>query len=57
MKNKIAKTDIKAYICKTEHYDRLKMNGLENSVEYCLSENTAPVLPTYNKSGKLFVIE
>ena len=54
---KIAKTDIKAYICKTEHYDRLKMNGLENSVEYCLSENTAPVLPTYNKSGKMFVIE
>ena len=53
----IAKTDIKSYICNTEHYDRLKMNGLENSVEYCLTADTAPVLPFYDKSKRKFIIE
>ena len=54
---KIAKTDIKSYICNTEHYDRLKMNGLENSVEYCLTADTAPVLPFYDKAKRKFIIE
>ena len=54
---KIAKTNPISYICNAEHYDRLKLNGLENSVEYCLTADTAPVLPFYDKSKRKFIIE
>ena len=54
---KIANSDLKSFISKTEHYERLKLNGLENSVEYCLTENTAPVVPVYDKLSKTFIIK
>lgn len=53
---KLAKADLISYICQTEHYDRLKLNGLENSVEYCLTDDLAPVLPKYDKSEKVFTL-
>ncbi|MFV0471547.1 MAG: 2-phosphosulfolactate phosphatase [Paludibacteraceae bacterium] len=45
----IAKKNLLSYVKQTEHYERLINNGLENSVEYCLTNNTAPVIPKYNK--------
>ena len=51
---RIAKEDLLSYICKTEHYERLVKNGLENSVAYCLTENTTPVVPRYNRSNQSF---
>ena len=54
---KIAHPDLLNYICSTEHYERLKSNGLENSVEYCLTEDTTPVLPVYNKISHTFILK
>ena len=54
---KIAQPDLLNYICSTEHYERLKSNGLENSVEYCLTEDTTPVLPVYNKISNTFIFK
>ena len=54
---KIAQPDLKNYICSTEHYERLKNNGLENSVEYCLTDDKAPVLPVYDKISKSFILK
>ena len=54
---KIAQPDLLNYICSTEHYERLKSNGLENSVEYCLTEDTTPVLPVYNKISNTFILK
>ena len=54
---KIAQPDLLNYICSTEHYERLKSNGLENSVEYCLTEDTTPVLPDYNKISHTFILK
>ena len=54
---KIAQPDLLNYICSTEHYERLKSNGLENSVEYCLTEDTTPVLPVYNKISHTFILK
>ena len=53
---KIAKTDLRTYICTAEHYDRLKLNGLENSVDYCITTDTAPVLPKYSKIRQVFTL-
>lgn len=50
----IAKENLLSYICKTEHYERLVQNGLENSAEYCLTENTTPMVPRYNKCSQSF---
>ena len=52
----LAKKDLKTYICTTEHYERLKNNELENSVDYCLAENTTPLIPKYDKITKTFLI-
>ncbi len=54
---KIAQPDLLNYICSTEHYERLKSNGLENSVEYCLTEDTTPVLPVYDKINRIFILK
>jgi len=52
---KVAKSDLVSYICDTEHYQRLKKNGLENEIEYCLAENTTSVVPIYDKTIKAFI--
>lgn len=53
---KLASKDLFSYIRQTEHFKRLVKNRLEDSVEYCLTENTAPIIPKYNKSEKVFTI-
>lgn len=49
---KEAKSDIRGYINKSEHIKRLIVNNLEDSVEYCLTKDTVPLIPIYNKDTK-----
>ncbi len=53
---KIGKKNLKTYICSSEHYERLKLNGLENSVDYCITDDSAPVLPKYSKARQIFLL-
>jgi 2-phosphosulfolactate phosphatase len=43
------KNDMTSFIRKTTHWHRLASYGLEKDLEYCVTENIAPVLPHYNK--------
>ncbi len=52
----LAKTNLFQYICQSEHYERLKRNGLENSVEYCLTQDTVSLVPVWDKELKAFTI-
>lgn len=51
----IAQNKLIEYICTTEHYVRLKKNGLENAVEYCLTKDTVSVVPMWNKESGSFI--
>jgi len=46
------KNDMHSFIRKTTHWHRLASYGLEKDLEYCVTENLAPVLPHYNKTTK-----
>ncbi|MDR2498475.1 MAG: 2-phosphosulfolactate phosphatase [Tannerellaceae bacterium] len=37
--------NLKSSVMQCEHYARLRANGLEDSVDYCLSRDLAPVVP------------
>ena len=52
----VAKINLFEYICNSEHYERLKKNGLENSVDYCITNDLAPVLPRFNKKTGVFTL-
>lgn len=52
----IAKTDLFLYIRKTEHYERLLKNNLQDSVEYCLTTNTTPIVPIKQRSSEIFTL-
>ncbi len=54
---KIAKPELKKYISNSEHYERLKRNGLEHEIDYCLTDDLAPVLPIMDKEKKIFTIK
>lgn len=54
---RLAKSNIKNYICRSEHYERLKQNGYENDVDYSLRENTTHVLPAYDKVKGYFSLK
>lgn len=43
------KNNMKSFIQKTTHWHRLASYGLEKDLEYCVTENIAPVLAWYNK--------
>lgn len=49
---KEAKPDVRGYINRTEHIKRLEANNLQDSVEYCLTEDTVHLVPIH-KNGKL----
>ena len=42
--------DIKEYIRETTHWHRLAAFGLEKDLEYCVTNDVAPVLPFYKNS-------
>ena len=51
-----AQPDIRTYINRTEHIKRLEANNLQDSVEYCLTDNTVNLVPIYDKAtGKITV--
>jgi len=52
-----AKTNLPDYIRQTEHYERLKINGLENNVPYCLTLNQSRLVPVYSKEENILIIE
>ncbi|MDR2955254.1 MAG: 2-phosphosulfolactate phosphatase [Prevotella sp.] len=45
-----------AYIGQTEHIKRLIANNLQDSVEYCLTDDTVNLVPTYNKETKRITV-
>jgi len=52
----MAKNDLYGFMKekKASHYLRLSKYGLEKDIRYCLTPNTAPVLPFYEE-GKLIL--
>lgn len=51
---KEAQPDIKTYINRTEHIKRLEANNLQDSAEYCLTDDTVNLVPIYDKAtGKI----
>ncbi len=48
-----AKSDLRGYINRTEHIKRLEANNLQDSVEYCLTEDTANLVPLYDNVNKV----
>jgi 2-phosphosulfolactate phosphatase len=49
---KEARPDIRGYISRTEHIKRLEANNLQDSVAYCLTEDTVHLIPVYDKKTK-----
>lgn len=43
--------EVWAFTQKTTHYHRLAAYGLEKDMEWCLTENIAPVLPVYREGS------
>jgi len=48
----LAKKDLRAYINKAAHSDRLKKNGLDGCIDFCISPNYTSKIP-YLKNGIL----
>lgn len=48
-----AKSELKSYINRTEHIKRLEANNLQDSVEYCLTVDTANLVPLYDNVNKV----
>lgn len=51
-----AQKDLLGYIKQSEHYERLRVKGLEKDIEYCLSLNALNILPIYNAETKKITI-
>lgn len=49
---KEAKSDVMGYIERSEHIKRLEAHGLLDVARYCLTPDTANVLPVYDKKTK-----
>lgn len=48
-----AKSDLRGYINRTEHIKRLEANNLQDSVGYCLTVDTANLVPLYDNVNKV----
>lgn len=46
---KNAEGNVLQYLHRSEHLERLVVNNLSDSVEYCLTMDTTPLLPIYDK--------
>jgi 2-phosphosulfolactate phosphatase len=51
-----ATPDLRNYINHTEHIKRLEANNLQDSVEYCLTDDLVPLVPVYDKNTKKITI-
>lgn len=52
-----AEPDMWSYISRSEHIKRLEANGLEDSIAYCLTEDTAAIVPVYDKETGSLIID
>lgn len=52
---KEAQPDVRTYIDRTEHIKRLEANNLQDSAEYCLTEDTVNIVPVYDKETKKII--
>ena len=53
---KEAQNDVRKYIDRAEHIKRLDVNGLQDSVDYCLTEDTVSFVPVFDKRKKSFTL-
>lgn len=51
-----AEPNLRDYINHTEHIKRLEANNLQDSVDYCLTEDTVPIVPVYDNNTKKITI-
>lgn len=51
-----AEPNVREYINRTEHIKRLEANNLQDSVDYCLTEDTVNILPLYDKETRKITI-
>lgn len=51
-----AKSNIPLYVSRSEHWKRLEVNNLADSINYCLSIDTLNIIPIYNKDTKKITI-
>lgn len=51
------KHDLPAYIEQAEHFARLKANRLEDAVPYCLTLDTAPVVPELTITDGILILK
>ena len=51
------KPNLPDYVKQTEHYERMKVNGLEEDVPYCLTLNLSKLVPVYSKKENKLIIE
>ncbi len=47
-----AQPNVRNYLSRSEHLERLVINNLSDSVDYCLTMDTTPLLPAYDKGQK-----
>lgn len=53
---KNASADVRSYLNRSEHIERLLKHGLEADIEYCLRMDVTSVLPIYCRDRKAIVI-
>ncbi len=51
-----ATPDVLSYIGRAEHVKRLEANNLQDSIEYCLTEDTVHLVPLFSKATKKITI-
>ncbi|MDR0348212.1 MAG: 2-phosphosulfolactate phosphatase [Tannerella sp.] len=54
---KEAEKDPAACLAQSEHIRRLKSNGLEKDMQYCLTFNQSGLVPVYNRDKKILTVE
>lgn len=53
---KEAELDMMGYIGRSEHIKRLEANNLQDSVKYCLTNDTVNLVPIYNKANEALIL-
>jgi len=53
---KEARADLRAYLSKSEHIQRMLVRNLQADIDFCLKSDTTDMLPVYDKASKRLVI-
>jgi len=54
---KEAQSNLQDYLDQSEHIQRLKSNGLEDDMRYCLTLNQSTIVPVFDKTKKMLIIK